>query len=130
MPRLGSAEIPGDLRLRLENARLDLLALFRTLDRLYLTPDNKLIHQLFELDADFAEALWGLDQPAGKLNISAMLRDTKTPSRQLPPAVTRLRNSLPSQVHFPVTQVEAAIRAKLDPAEAYNMVPGRNPEIR
>ena len=61
MPRLGSAEIPGDLRLRLENARLDLLALFRTLDRLYLTPDNKLIHQLFELDADFAEALWGLD---------------------------------------------------------------------
>jgi hypothetical protein len=31
-------EIPGDLRARLEVARLDLLALFRALDRMDLSP--------------------------------------------------------------------------------------------
>src|SRR5438128_3669797 len=33
-------EIPGDLRARLEVARLDLLALFRALDRMDLSPDE------------------------------------------------------------------------------------------
>ena len=50
-----SAEIPVDLRARLEKARLDLLALFRALDRMSLTPEQipqRLIRQLFELDAD------------------------------------------------------------------------------
>ena len=32
--------IPGDLRARLEVARLDLLALFRALDRMDLSPDE------------------------------------------------------------------------------------------
>jgi hypothetical protein len=48
-------EIPVDLRARLEAARLDLLALFRALDRLDLSPaeiPQRLIRQLFELDAD------------------------------------------------------------------------------
>ena len=75
MPRYPPAEIPVDLRARLETARLDLLALFRALDRLNLTPEQipqRLIRQLFELDADYVEALWGLDQPPGKLNLPAM----------------------------------------------------------
>ena len=38
MARRCTAEIPVDLRARLENARLDLLALFRALDRMHLTP--------------------------------------------------------------------------------------------
>ena len=45
---------------RLEVARLDLLALFRALDRMDLSPaeiPQRLLRQLFELDADFAEAL-------------------------------------------------------------------------
>jgi len=70
MARHKPVEIPPDLRTRLETARLDLLALFRALDRMYLTPDQipqRLIRQLFELDADYVEALWGLDQPPGKL---------------------------------------------------------------
>jgi hypothetical protein len=49
------AEIPVDLRTRLEEARLDLLALFRALDKLDLSPleiPQRLIRQLFELDAD------------------------------------------------------------------------------
>ncbi len=72
-------EIPLDLRARLEAVRLDLLALFRALDRMHLTPEQipqRLIRQLFELDADYVEALWGLDQPPGKLNLRVMLGDT------------------------------------------------------
>ena len=76
MARRTPEQIPADLRTRLETARLDLLALFRALDRMHLTPQQipqRLIRQLFELDADYAEALWGLDQPPGKLNLHAML---------------------------------------------------------
>jgi hypothetical protein len=57
-----AVEVPADLRARLEAARLDLLALFRALDRMDLAPaeiPQRLIRQLFELDADFAEALSG-----------------------------------------------------------------------
>ena len=46
-------EIHGDLRARLEVARLDLLALFRALDRVHLSPDEipqRLLRQLFELN--------------------------------------------------------------------------------
>src|SRR5450631_2473863 len=117
-------EIPKDLRPRLETARLDLLALFRALDRLGLTPKQipqRLIRQLFELDADFAEALWGLDQPPGKFNVKAMLRDTLAALEQLPAACSRLRNNLPRHVHLPLSQLELTVRTNLSPQEAYNM---------
>jgi hypothetical protein len=68
-------EIPGDLRARLEVARLDLLALFRALERMDLSAQEipqRLLRQLFELAADYAEALWALDQPAGSLDRRAM----------------------------------------------------------
>src|SRR5438093_699025 len=79
MARRSQAEIPVDLRARLETARLNLLALFRALDRMDLSPaeiPQRLIRQLFELDADYAEALWALDQPLGSFNVKAMVRDT------------------------------------------------------
>ena len=101
MPR-ASPEIPADLRSRLETAKLDLLALFRALDRMTLTPDQipqRLIRQLFELDADFLEARWGLDQPPGKLNAQRMLRDTLASLDRLPAACSRLRRNLPSRAH-------------------------------
>jgi hypothetical protein len=66
MVRRSALAIPVDLRARLEAARLDLLALFRALDRMDLSAaeiPQRLIHQLFELDADYVEALWALDQP-------------------------------------------------------------------
>src|SRR5437667_7568086 len=91
-------EIPGDLRARLETARLDLLALFRALDRMDLAPaeiPQRLIRQLFELDADYAEALWALDQPPGTLDLNLMLRDTMAALEQLPEATERLRKNLP-----------------------------------
>ena len=126
------ADIPLDLRTRLETARLDLLALFRALDRMYLNPDQipqRLLRQPFELDADYVEALWGLDQPPGKLNLQIMLRDTLAALDPLHTACSRLRKNLPPQTLPTLSQLELEIRATLNPAEAYNMVPGKNPQI-
>jgi hypothetical protein len=124
-------ELPLDLRARLEAARLDLLALFRTLDRMHLTPEQipqRLLQQLFELDADYVEALWGLDQPPGKLNRRAMLRDTLAALERLPAACSHFRQTLPPHVQPALSQIELTIRVNLNPTEAYNMVPGRDPQ--
>ena len=131
MARRSAVEVPADLRARLEAARLDLLALFRALDRMDLTPSEipqRLIRQLFELDADYAEALWGLDQPSGTLDVTAMLRDTLAALEQLPAASARFRTNLPSRAHPRLAQLEVSVRQSLLPAEAYNMVPGRDPK--
>ena len=69
MGRRAPVEIPVALRARLEAARLDLLALFRALDQMDFSPTEipqRLIRQVFELDADYVEALWALDQPPRK----------------------------------------------------------------
>src|SRR4029077_3676052 len=98
MFRRSSVAIPADLRTRLEAARLDLLGLFRALDRMDLTPleiPQRLLQQLFELDADYVEALWALDQPKGSFDLRAMLRDTLAALEQLPQAQARFRKNLP-----------------------------------
>jgi hypothetical protein len=131
MARRSSAEIPVDLRLRLEKARLDLLALFRALDRMDLSPaeiPQRLIRQLFELDADYAEALWALDQPPKTLHLRLMLRDTLVALEQLPEASARLRKNLPARAHPTLEKLEITVRHSLPPEEAYNMVPGRHPQ--
>ncbi|MGC1648116.1 MAG: hypothetical protein WA741_20025 [Candidatus Sulfotelmatobacter sp.] len=123
--------IPLDLRARLEAARLDLLALFRALDRMDLSAaeiPQRLIHQLFELDADYGEALWALDQPPGGLDLRAMLRDTLAALEQLPDALVRFRKTLPQRAHSTLPALELSVRKTLDPLEAYNMVPGRDPQ--
>jgi len=131
MARRSTAEIPVDLRARLERARLDLLALFRALDRMDLSPTEipqRLIRQLFELDADNVEALWALDQPPGSLDLHAMLRDTLAALDQLPEACARFRTNLPRRAQSILAQMEITVRHSLDPAEAYSMVPGRAPQ--
>jgi len=131
MLRHSPSQIPDDLRARLEAARLDLLTLFRALDRMDLTPaeiPQRLIRQLFELDSDFVEALWALDQPAGSLDLHAMLRDTLAALEQLAPAQARFRKNLPRRAHPTLAQLEATIRGSLKPVQAYSMVPGRDPQ--
>src|SRR5712692_5002038 len=131
MGRRPPVKIPPDLRARLETARLDLLALFRALDRMDLSPaeiPQRLIRQLFELDADYAEALWALDQSPGTLDMHAMLRHTLASLEQLPKALARFRTKLPPRVHPALTQLEGTVRNEVDPAQAYNMVPGRDPQ--
>jgi hypothetical protein len=131
MARRSAAQIPPDLRPRLETARLDLLALFRALDRMHLTPaeiPQRLMRQLFELDADYVEALWALDQPVGQLDQHAMLRDTLAALEQLPQACARFRAHLPSRAHPTLIRLEVELRNQLNPAEAYSMVPDRDPQ--
>src|SRR5881397_3693501 len=109
-------EIPGDLRARLEVARLDLLALFRALDRMDLSPaeiPQRLLQQLFELDADYAEALWALDQPSDSLDLHAMLRHTLASLEQLPPTCARFRGYLPATAQPPLENLETSIRSAL-----------------
>ncbi len=125
MPRVA---LPPDFRARLECARLDSLALFRALDRLALHPreiPQGLLQALFALDADYAEALWALAQPRGRFNLAAMLRDTLAALEKLPGAQATLRQQLPSRIHPRLHALESAIRAALDPREAYTDIPGR-----
>jgi hypothetical protein len=127
----GRVVIPPDLRTRLETARLDLLTLFRALDQMDLTPreiPQLLLRQLFELDADYGEALWALDQPPGRLNLRAMLRDTSAALERMPRMVAKFRKLLPSRTNARLPALERAIRENLNPREAYNMVPGRDPQ--
>jgi hypothetical protein len=131
MFRRSSVAIPADLRTRLEAARLDLLVLFRALDRMDLTPleiPQRLLQQLFELDADYVEALWALDQPKGSFDLRAMLRDTLAALDQLPDATASFRKHLPKRAHPVLLKLEPVIRESLNPNAAYNMVPGRDPQ--
>jgi hypothetical protein len=128
-----SPPIPKDLRPRLEAARLDTLALLRGIDRAFIAPHNlpkHELHQLYELDADCAEALWALDQPTGSLDFRAMLRDTLASLDQLAAAREVVRARLPPAANSRVLTLEKTIRAKLDPGEAYNDVTGRDPHSR
>jgi hypothetical protein len=120
-----SPPIPKDLRPRLEDARLDTLALLRAIDRALIAPHNlptPELHQLYELDADCAEALWALDQPTGSLDSRAMLRDTLASLDQLAAARELIRARIPSAAQTRVTTLQNTIRAKLARREAYNDV--------
>ena len=131
MRQRASPHILTDLRSRLEVARLDTLALLRALDRATIPlphlPHAEL-HHLSALDADCAEALWALDQPAGSLDVAAMVRDTLRSLDHLLAARAAVRARVPTPPR--VEALESTIRAQLDPREAYNDVPGHLPQNR
>jgi hypothetical protein len=123
--------IPSDLRTSLETARLDLLALFRALDQMDLTAGEipqSLLRQLFELDADYAEALWALDQPPGRFKLRAMLRDTLAALERMPQLLVKFHKMLPPRAHAKLPALERSVRKNLNPREAYSMVPSRDPQ--
>jgi hypothetical protein len=123
--------IPDDLRTRLEAARLDLLALFRALDRMDLSADQipqRFLRQFFELDADYAEALWALDQPDGSLDRHAMLRDRLAALDQLPPAAARFRKKLPPRCQPILTQLEQNVRRASTPERPTAWCPAEIPK--
>lgn len=120
--------VPG-LRARLEAARLDLLSLFRALDSLFLA-QHEPPQALFQLDADVAEALAVLDHPTLGLNLPAMVRDTIASLN----AIAATRQQFLATIH-PADRKRLAVRievvrATLDPREAYNDIPGRDPRLR
>jgi hypothetical protein len=123
--------IPTDLRSRLEAARLELLALFRALDRMDLTAGEipqLILRQLFELDADYVEALWALDQPPSRFKLRAMLRDTSASLERMPQLLVKFHKMLPPRAQSILPTLERSVRKSLHPDEAYNMVPSRNPQ--
>ena len=128
MARRSAVAVPADFRARLEAARLDLLALFRALDRMDLTPSEipqRLIRQLFELDADYVEALWALDQAPGTLDVKAMLRDTMAALEQLPAAATRFRKNLPPPRSSPLSPTRS--HRSSEPAPSRSLQHGPRP---
>lgn len=124
MPRAG---VPADLRARLEQARLDTLALLRALDHAlgsHAAAPTAPLAILAEADADCAEALWALDQPPSTLDLGAMVRDTTATLAHLPRTRQHVREALPPQTRDQVIGLERDIRATLDSREAYNDIPG------
>ena len=65
-----------------------------------------------------------MDQPPGSLDLQAMLRDTLAALDQLSETCARFRGNLPQPILPRLTALEISVRSALDPAEAYNMVPG------
>lgn len=120
--------VPPDLRERLESARLELLALFRALDSLHLAtdlPDE--LHELFELDADFAEALAVLDHPVTGYDLVALQRDTLVSLANLTSLKAEFTDTLDDDERARLDRRLPVVRATLDPREAYNQIPGRDP---
>ena len=74
------------------------------------------------------EALWALDQHPAGLDLHAMIRDTLAALQRLPQACSHFRSNLPPRVHTRLTPLQITLRKSLDPAEAYNMIPGRDPQ--
>ncbi len=126
------AVVPTDLRTRLEHARLDTLALLRALDDglgAHAAPTAALA-TLAEADADCAEALWSLDQPPRTLDLHVMVRDTTRTLQRLPLIGQHVRDGLPPATAEHITHLAHAIRTTLDPREAYNDIPGHDPQNR
>ncbi len=118
--------VPPDFRRRLEAARLDLLALFRALDSLHIAthlPDE--LQDLFELDADFAEALAMLDFSPTGYDLVALVRETLASLDDLDPAKSDFLATLDDNERGLLGRRLPLVRATLDPREAYNQIPGK-----
>ena len=126
-----SLNAPAELRVQLEAARLDLRALYRSLDRLRLTQDLPAeLGHLQELDADFAEALWVLDQPRGRFDLTAMTRDTVESLARLPTVRERFLAVFDGLTREQLEQRVQVTRGGLSPDDAYLDIPGRDPSVR
>ena len=123
--------VAPDLRKRLEAARLELLALFRALDSLHIAtdlPDE--LHDLFELDADFAEVLAVLDHPVAGYDLALIQRETLDSLADLAPAQADFLAILDEDERTRLARRVPVVRSTLGPREAYNQIPGRDPSAR
>jgi hypothetical protein len=128
MARRVRDKVPRDLQARLETARLDSLALFRALDQLALVPpevDEHVLHTLFELDADFAEALVVLDFPLRGIDVATMLADTLASLGRVPTVRHDLLLGLEPDVRASLAQMQTRVRSTLAPEDAYHSITDR-----
>ena len=120
--------IPTELRGNLENARLHALAITRALDTLGYRPADlpPQLHALFELDADFAEALHVLEKPPKKLNVDAMLGDTERSLALWPKRVADFTAALAPDARQALARRVEAVAVTLEVKDAYRDLPGGN----
>lgn len=127
-PSAFEQELPPGLRERLEDARLELRALFRATDQLFLgqhtSPELTL---LFELDADFAEVLHLMDLAPRGIDVKAMLRDTDESFLSVAPARAEFLASLRTPQRKILELQASHVRVALLPEDAYIDIPGRDP---
>jgi len=127
----GAAEPAEHLRPRLEEARLELRALYRSLDRMRLAQELPTgLRRLQELDADFAEALWVLDQPRARFDPTAMVNDTLASLSRLPSARAAFLATFDAPTRAALEDRAQATRTVLSPTDAYVEIPGRDPDAR
>lgn len=88
------------------------------------------LRRLQELDADLAEALWVLDQPPGRFDLSALAKDTLASLSQLASAREALLRTFDDSTRAQVEARAAATRHVLSPEDAYLEIPGRDPSAR
>jgi hypothetical protein len=120
--------LPPGLRQRLENARLDLRALFRAADQLFLAQRiSPELNHLFELDADFAEVLHLMDLAPQGIDVKAMLRDTEASFRAVPDARAAFLADLGTPQRKILDFEASIVRAALPLKDAYIDIPGRDP---
>ena len=129
---MNKKNIPPDMRTKLEDVRLEALAISRSLDTLGLKLADlpPQLQDLFELDADFAEALWALDQPAKALKFDRMLKDTEASLRRWPQRVSKFTAALDPVTAEQLERRRPAVHATLEPRDAYRDVPGAKPRKR
>ncbi|MBI3892543.1 MAG: SEC-C domain-containing protein [Candidatus Wallbacteria bacterium] len=124
------ADVPPGLRRRLERARIESLVLFRSMDHIGLDlaglPEQ--FRELMTLDADCAEALWGLDQPLGKLSVGPMLRDTLRSLARLPELRARFLKALRGSTVRELLEVRKDVEPTVLAEEAYNGVKRLDPQ--
>jgi hypothetical protein len=120
--------LPEGFRTRLETARLDLRALFRAADQLHVAqhlPDE--LQRLFELDADFAEALHVMDLSPPSIDVHAMRRDTEASLDEVKQARADFLATLEGSTRKRLEAQARIVRQSLRPENAYLDVPGRDP---
>jgi hypothetical protein len=88
------------------------------------------LRRLQELDADFAEALWVLDQPSGTFDLSAMIEDTMASLNRLPAAREAFLATFDAPTRTEVEERAQLTRGVLSPQDAYLEIPGRDPDAR
>jgi hypothetical protein len=88
------------------------------------------LRRLQELDADFGEALWVLDQPPGRFDLAAMARDTLASLDRVPAAREAFLVLFDAPTRALLAARVESTRRMLSPEDAYLDIPGRDPAAR
>lgn len=87
------------------------------------------LRRLQELDADFAEALYVLDRPPGRLDWGAMIEDTRASLLQMPASREAFLSRYDGPTRAEIEERASETRDLLALEDAYLEIPGRDPNV-